>query len=93
MNSSADWVLQVDPNVWKIMRTIPRPYAERILLAIRNKKVNPYTDDIQKMKGEKDVWRQRIGPYRIFYEVVPELKIVHVYDLERRGSKTYRKRR
>jgi mRNA-degrading endonuclease RelE of RelBE toxin-antitoxin system len=43
----------------------------------------------KKMKGEKDVWRRRVGVFRIFYELIPEEKIVHVFKVERRTSKTY----
>ena len=51
--------------------------------------LDPYVGDIQKIKGEKDVWRRRVGNYRIFYEIDRNEKIIHIFRVERRGSKTY----
>ena len=34
---------------------------------IKDLAIDPYTSDIQKMKGERNVWRRRIGSYRLFY--------------------------
>jgi mRNA-degrading endonuclease RelE of RelBE toxin-antitoxin system len=41
------------------------------------------------MKGEENVWRRRAGAYRIFYELIPKTKIIYVFRVERRTSKTY----
>ncbi len=51
--------------------------------------LDPYAGDIQKIKGEKDVWRRRVGNYRIFYEIDQNAKTIHIFRVERRGSKTY----
>lgn len=89
MHSNENWVLQVDPAVLKATHKIPRRDAERILFAMRRKQTNPYWGDMKKMRGEKGVWRERVGAYRIFYEIIQDEKIVHVVHLERRTSKTY----
>ena len=89
MSSKTNWVLEIDPIIFKILKKIPRKDAQRILFAIENLSLNPYSGDIQKMKGEKNVWRRRIGSYRIFYEIISQLKIINVFWLERRTSKTY----
>jgi len=41
------------------------------------------------MEGRDDVWRRRTGSYRIFYEVDTVRKIIYVFDIKRRTSKTY----
>ena len=89
MNSKTNWVLEIDPVIFKILKKIPRKDAQRILFAIENLSLNPYGGDIQKMKDEKNVWRRRIGSYRIFYEIISQLRIINVFWLERRTSKTY----
>ncbi|PIQ07418.1 MAG: hypothetical protein COW72_00415 [Candidatus Nealsonbacteria bacterium CG18_big_fil_WC_8_21_14_2_50_37_10] len=43
----------------------------------------------KKMRGEKNVWRRRVGAYRIFYELIQKEKVIHVFWVERRTSKTY----
>lgn len=89
MTSERNWVLQIDPPVAKVLKKIPRNTAKRIATTIENLPTNPYGGDIQKMKGEKHVWRRRIGEYRIFFEIIPEQSILHVFHVERRTSTTY----
>ena len=89
MSLSENWVLRIDPDVYKALKKIPRQYADVILGAIRLLPANPYFGDTQKIKGENDAWRRRIGSYRLFYKIIKETKIILVFRLERRGSKTY----
>ena len=89
MNSSKSWDLQIDPGVFKVLKKIPRHDAENLLIAIRLLPKNPYFGDIQKMKGENNVWRRRIGEYRIFYRIKVAEKVILLFRLERRTSKTY----
>jgi mRNA interferase RelE/StbE len=89
MNLNVSWVLEIDPDVYKILRKFPKKDAKRILFAIWSLPVDPFEGDIEKMKGEENIWRRRIGAYRIFYEIIPREKIISVYHVERRTSKTY----
>lgn len=84
-----NWVLQVDSAVYKILRKIPGHDARRILFAIETLALDPFVGDIQKIKGETNVWRRRIGPYRILYEIHTAKKIIYVFELQRRTSATY----
>jgi len=89
MNSAAPWTVHVDRAVEKQLRRIPHRDAERVFSAITEMAANPYSGDVVKMHGEKDTWRCRVGSYRIFFEVLPEDRIVYVYRVERRTSTTY----
>ncbi|MEK7541970.1 MAG: type II toxin-antitoxin system RelE/ParE family toxin [Patescibacteria group bacterium] len=89
MNSSENWDLQIDLGVFKALRKISRRDAEALLAVIRLLPVNPYFGDIKKMKGEEHAWRRRIGAYRIFYRIKTAKKVLLVFRLERRTSKTY----
>ena len=89
MSFEKNWVLQIDPVVYKFLKKISRRDAERIFVVIESLPNNPFSGDIQKMQGEKDVWRRRIGAFRIFYELISAEKVIHVHNVERRGSKTY----
>lgn len=53
MHSPKNWELQIDPNLFKAAKKIPRRDASKILRAVRLLPLNPYYGDIQKMKGEK----------------------------------------
>lgn len=88
-NSNKSWVLQTDPDILKTLKRFPPKDAKRIFHVIEQLVNNPYTGDIQKMKDERNVWRRRVGSYRLFYEVIPEEKIIHVFHVERRTTTTY----
>lgn len=89
MSLSKSWDLQVDNSVFKILKQMSRRDADVILEVIRLLPVNPYFGDIQKMKGEDYAWRRRVGSYRIFYKLKISERVVLVFNLERRASKTY----
>ena len=89
MNSRENWDLQVDPAVFKFLKKIPKGYVAAILEVIKFLPANPYFGDIQKMKGGGEVWRRRVGAYRIFYKVKTSEKVILVFSVERRGSKIY----
>lgn len=89
MNSSKNWDLEIDPGIFKMLEKMPHHNAEKILGVIRLLPLDPYFGDIQKMKGEENAWRRRTGAYRIFYKIKIEEKIILIFKLERRTSKTY----
>ncbi len=88
-NSNEAWVLQTDPAVLKALKKFPQKDTKRIIVVIETLATIPYSGDIQKMKGEKNVWRRRIGSYRLFYEVIQNEKIIHIFHIERRTTTTY----
>lgn len=83
------WRLAVDPRARKQLRKIPKDYAERILDVISSLSSNPFAGDIEKMEGQHNVWRRRVGDYRIFYELDQAQRLVHVFKIKRRTSSTY----
>lgn len=89
MNFKEKWELKVDSGFYKDLSKFPKDYAEKILGVILSLSDNPYAGDIQKIGGEKNLWRKRIGAYRIFYEIHSEFNFIHVLWAERRGSNTY----
>jgi len=89
MNLRQNWDLQIDSSVLKSLKKIPRRNTEAILLVIKLLTVDPYFGDIQKMKGEENSWRRRVGSYRIFYEINISEKTILVFKVERRASHTY----
>jgi len=84
-----NWDLKIDKIIKKQLRKIPVKDARRIIDVISELPNNPYVGDIEKMKGEENVWRRRVGSYRIFYEIIIDKKIIYVYDVKRRTSSTY----
>ena len=84
-----DWILIIDKTIKKQLQRIPKKDKEKIVIVINEFAVNPYAGDIEKMENEKDVWRRRVGSYRIFYEILTNKNIVYVFEVRRRTSATY----
>jgi mRNA interferase RelE/StbE len=89
MNSEKNWILQVDNFVDKFLAKSPKRDSLVIFEVIENLPENPFLGDIQKIKGEENSWRRRVGNYRIFYEVLPKENLIYIYEVKRRSSNTY----
>lgn len=89
MNLSGSWRLKIRTKVFKELKKFPRKDHEHILEVIEELPSNPFAWDIEKMGGEENGWRRRVGSYRIFYELIVADKVVYVFHVERRNSKTY----
>ena len=63
--------------------------AEKVESAIDGMANDPYIGDIQKLSGKNDVWRRRVGSYRIFYKPDFNQRIIYILEILRRTSKTY----
>jgi mRNA interferase RelE/StbE len=89
MNSSINWQLKIRDKTHKTLSRFPKKDQERLTVAIEGLPTNPFIRDIEKMRGEENIWRRRIGAYRIFYEINLQEKVIYVFRIERRTSKTY----
>ena len=89
MSLGRNWQLRIRNKAAKRLKRFPRKDRERILSALEGLPRNPFAGDIEKMKGETYSWRRRIGSYRIFYEIIGDDKIIYIFHIERRTSKTY----
>ena len=83
------WRIVVDASVHKTLYRIPRKDAERVEEALDQLEDSPFSGDAHKMGGQENTWRQRVGSYRLFYDIFIFEKTVLVFNLKRRGSKTY----
>ena len=84
-----NWELRIDGIVKRQLARIPRKQSDRLFIVIKELVVNPYLGDIEKMEGAENLWRRRVGSYRIKYEINMVGKIIHVISVQRRTSNTY----
>lgn len=83
------WRIVIDGSVHKKLLHIPRKDAERMEETFDQLTDNPFGGDAQKMGGQDNTWRRRVGSYRIFYDIFVSEKTILVFKLKRRGSNTY----
>jgi mRNA interferase RelE/StbE len=84
--------LIIKPSAEKSLDRIPKPTRKRILDALEALQTNPRPSGAMKMSGEENLWRIRVGDYRIVYEihdgrlVVLVIRIAHRKDIYRKGG-------
>ncbi|OGF89433.1 hypothetical protein A3I27_01525 [Candidatus Giovannonibacteria bacterium RIFCSPLOWO2_02_FULL_43_11b] len=84
-----NWKVLVDAKARNSLERIPEKYSLRLKNAIDGMEIDPFDGDVEKLGGQENVWRKRIGAYRLRYEIYKEKKIVYIFKIERRTSSTY----
>ncbi|MFH1170485.1 MAG: type II toxin-antitoxin system RelE/ParE family toxin [Candidatus Vogelbacteria bacterium] len=89
MNLGKSWVLLVRKDVYRKLEKFPVFDRTRLTQVVESLSTDPFAGDVEKMGGEEDTWRRRVGSYRIFLELIKKDRVVYVFDVERRKSNTY----
>ena len=84
-----NWELQIPKRVARQLKRLPRKESERVVSVIQQFASSPYDGDVEKMSGTEDLWRRRVGSYRIKYEINITRKSIVIISVERRASHTY----
>ncbi|MFV9630074.1 MAG: type II toxin-antitoxin system RelE family toxin, partial [Methanosarcinales archaeon] len=51
---------------------------------------DPFPSDVKKIKGERDVYRIRIGAFRVLYKIISKNDTILVFRVDKR-SRGYRR--
>ncbi|MDY0136978.1 MAG: type II toxin-antitoxin system RelE/ParE family toxin [Thiomicrospira sp.] len=81
----ANYKIEFKQSVAKDLRSIPNSDVRRILNRIEALSDNPRAEGCIKLTGQ-DVYRVRVGLYRILYEIRDEVLVVDVIKLGHRSS-------
>ena len=84
-----NWQILVTKSAAKQTKHFPKKDFVRIGEAIDEMATNPFLGDVQKIGGEENTWRRRVGNYRIKYIVKVDKRLVYIFDIKRRTSSTY----
>ena len=63
------YLVRVKESVEKAIRKLDRPSRRRVWAAIGELADDPRRAGCVKMAGERDLWRRRVGDYRIVYQI------------------------
>ncbi|MBI5400683.1 MAG: type II toxin-antitoxin system RelE/ParE family toxin [Candidatus Yonathbacteria bacterium] len=83
------WDYRLARRVFRNLKKFPKKEQERVFDVLEKMKEDPFLGDIVKIGGEDNVWRKRVGSYRIKYRLWADEKIIDIYDVERRTNSTY----
>ena len=73
-------------NVQKIIKKLPKNLILEMLDSMNDLANNPRPNGSKKLKGYKNLWRIRVGEWRIIYAIEDERLIILVIELAPRGE-------
>jgi mRNA interferase RelE/StbE len=68
----------------KELEAIDRKFSERIIKKIELLHYDPRPPGCEKIKGEENLWRIRIGTYRVIYSISDKEKLIDVSVIRHR---------
>ena len=80
----ASYKLVVKPSVEKDLRSLPKAMIARTLEQIEQLKENPFPRQSIKLAGAEQLYRLRIGDYRIIYGVDVGAKVITIHYVRHR---------
>lgn len=80
--------VRVHESIKKFLKKVPEDDGERLKSLILSLE-NPYEVPHVKIKGEKGVYRARVGKYRVLYSIFDEERLVLVLKVDKR-ERAYR---
>lgn len=83
---TARYTVSWRPSARKDLKRFDRQVAARILPAIAALADDPRPPGVKRLKGASDLWRIRIGDYRVVYTVEDDHLVVLVITIAGRGS-------
>ena len=70
--------VQIEKPAWDELMAVPEKMRERLFTALENLESEPRPSGVVKLAGAEDLYRIRVGDYRILYSVEDQVKIVLV---------------
>ncbi len=68
----------------KELESLPNDAVQKILSAIEKLSFNPISNGCKKLKGEKNLWRIRVGDYRVIYSIFSDTLIIDIIRIRHR---------
>jgi mRNA-degrading endonuclease RelE of RelBE toxin-antitoxin system len=82
--------LELATQARKQLDKLPNEDRTRVIASLQQMSGDPYSGDIQRLKGHRFGWRRPVGNYRILYDLDPVARVIVIARIERRGTTTYR---
>jgi mRNA interferase RelE/StbE len=84
--SSPKYTIQIDKDAEKTLRRQARTTRERLVKAILVLADNPHPANSRKLEGYHDLYRLRVGDWRIIYQVDDDQLLILVLEVGSRGE-------
>lgn len=74
----------------KFLSKLEKDDKERFFRRIKELGENSFPSNVKKLKGERDVYRIRVGDFRVLYKIIREDETVLIFRVDKR-SRVYRR--
>ena len=68
----------------KQIEKLPASVVKRVSFAIDDLSINPRPKDSKKLESKEEIWRIRVGDYRVLYTIEDVIKIIEVRNIGHR---------
>lgn len=75
------WIISFSKKAEKSLEKIPKKYLKTILEAIDEMSIDPDLGDVKKMVGTKNIYRKRVGVYRILFEKYKDILFIDIINI------------
>jgi len=79
-----DYSVELRPSARKALLRLPRRDASRLIAAMESLSRNPRPSGVKKLTGLDDLYRIRVGDYRIVYQIHDDRLLVLVVKVGHR---------
>lgn len=90
MSTPGPFTIEYDPKALKELTKLDKQVARRIVKAIDVLSVDPRPSGVRPLVGHRDLWRVRVGDYRVIYTIKDAELVVLALRVAHRSS-VYRK--
>ena len=80
------YTIQIDKDAEKVLRRQGRTTQERLVKAILVLADDPHPASSRKLEGYHDLYRLRVGDWRIIYQVINDQLLILVLEVGSRGE-------
>jgi len=87
-----NWVCELSEDTKKDLGDVPKAIQKRVARVLTQMEADPFQGNVKALKGDewKEVFRRRLGDYRLLFTANREKGTVHVIRILLRSGKTYR---
>ena len=82
--SGGEYRIEFTPQGARDLRKLTRRDQRRVARRIDALALNPLPSGVQKLKGGHDIWRLRVGDFRVLYTIAQEVVTVTVIRVRHR---------
>ena len=78
--------IELRPAARRSLKKLEETVRQRVADAISELALEPRPDGVKKLQGAEDIYRIRVGSYRILYQIIDRELIILVVDVGHRGE-------